>query len=171
VTTVPGTAPVVPELETERLILRPWRDADRAAFAAMNGDPEVRRFFPSVMTREEAGTLLDRLIAEQGRELVFAAVEAKTGGLVGMAGLAALDENFSDRPGDRDRLAACASRLGPGLCHRGGAGLARPRLRDLGTGRDRCLRRPGECAFAGGDGAAGDAARCGGRFRPSRPAG
>lgn len=33
-------------LETDRLILRPWRDEDLAPYAAMNADPEVMRFYP-----------------------------------------------------------------------------------------------------------------------------
>ena len=31
------------ELRTERLLRRPWRDSDRAPFAAMNSDPETMR--------------------------------------------------------------------------------------------------------------------------------
>ena len=33
--------PAAPTLRTTRLILRPWRDQDVAAFAALNADPEV----------------------------------------------------------------------------------------------------------------------------------
>jgi len=42
------------QLETSRLILRPWRDSDRAPFAAMNADPEVMTYFASTMTPEES---------------------------------------------------------------------------------------------------------------------
>ncbi len=48
-------------LQTERLILRPWTQADRAPFAAMNADPEVRRFFPSLQTRAESDASADFL--------------------------------------------------------------------------------------------------------------
>ncbi len=41
-------------LHTERLILRPWREADVEPFAALNGDPEVRRYFPTVLSRAES---------------------------------------------------------------------------------------------------------------------
>ncbi|MGH7727271.1 MAG: GNAT family N-acetyltransferase [Vulcanimicrobiaceae bacterium] len=40
-----------PTLETPRLILRPWRDADIEAWAAMNADPRVMEFFPSLYDR------------------------------------------------------------------------------------------------------------------------
>lgn len=42
------------ELETPRLILRGWQTADREPFAAMNADPEVMRYFPSVQSREQS---------------------------------------------------------------------------------------------------------------------
>lgn len=41
-------------IETERLRLRRWHDADLPPFATMNADPHVRQFFPSLMTREES---------------------------------------------------------------------------------------------------------------------
>jgi RimJ/RimL family protein N-acetyltransferase len=45
----------IPTLETERLLLREWRDADLDAYAAMCSDPEVMRFFSSgVMHRDDA---------------------------------------------------------------------------------------------------------------------
>lgn len=47
-------------LRTERLVLRHWRDEDRAPFAALNADPEVRRWFPSVLTAEESDAEADR---------------------------------------------------------------------------------------------------------------
>ncbi len=50
-------------IETERLILRPWREADRAPFAALNADPEVMEHFPAVLTREESDAAVDRQVA------------------------------------------------------------------------------------------------------------
>jgi len=59
----------VTELRTERLLLRQWRDEDRAPFAALNADPVVMEHFPSTMTRERSDEYVDRvstLIAERG---------------------------------------------------------------------------------------------------------
>ncbi|MCM0019446.1 MAG: GNAT family N-acetyltransferase [Tagaea sp.] len=54
-------------LRTERLILRPWTQADRAPFAAMNADPEVRRFFASLQTRAESDKSADFLAGQFAR--------------------------------------------------------------------------------------------------------
>lgn len=48
-------------LETERLFLRPWRESDRVPFAALNADPKVMEFFPSVLTRQESDAQADRI--------------------------------------------------------------------------------------------------------------
>ncbi|MES2219718.1 MAG: GNAT family N-acetyltransferase [Acidobacteriota bacterium] len=49
-------------IETERLRLRRWRDADLPAFAAMNADANVRRYFSSLLTREESDASVARFI-------------------------------------------------------------------------------------------------------------
>lgn len=41
-------------LNTPRLLLRPWKEADLALFAEMNRDPRVREFFPSLLKQEES---------------------------------------------------------------------------------------------------------------------
>lgn len=48
-------------LTTDRLLLRCWCDSDREPFARMNADPLVMRFMPSLLTREESYTLVDRI--------------------------------------------------------------------------------------------------------------
>lgn len=50
-------------LRTSRLVLRRWRDEDRAPFAALNADPEVMRFFPRPLTRAESDMMVDRIEA------------------------------------------------------------------------------------------------------------
>jgi RimJ/RimL family protein N-acetyltransferase len=41
-------------LTTARLRLRTWRDEDLEPFAALNADPRVREFFPSLQTHQES---------------------------------------------------------------------------------------------------------------------
>jgi RimJ/RimL family protein N-acetyltransferase len=49
------------EIRTERLVLRRWREADRPLFAAINADPRVMLWLPSVLTRDESDALIDRI--------------------------------------------------------------------------------------------------------------
>jgi RimJ/RimL family protein N-acetyltransferase len=80
-----------PYIETERLILRRWRDDDRTPFAAMCSDPDVMRYIGDGSTRsiEQAGNSIDSFEkewAEKGYGLF--AVELKyTGKLIGFTGL------------------------------------------------------------------------------------
>lgn len=48
-------------LQTERLILRRWRDTDREPFARMNTDSRVMQFFPATLTREQSDSLIKRI--------------------------------------------------------------------------------------------------------------
>ena len=50
-----------PELRTERLLLRGWRQADRAPFAALNADPVVMRHFPSTLPTDASNAFVDRI--------------------------------------------------------------------------------------------------------------
>lgn len=57
------------ELRTPRVLLRQWKDSDSDAWAAMNADPQVRRYFPAVLSRTEAQAEADRIrsaIAQRG---------------------------------------------------------------------------------------------------------
>ena len=76
-------------LETERLRLRRWTDADRELFAAMNADSEVMEHFPGVLTREESDELVERIEAGFLRDgFGLWAVEVReTGEFVGFTGL------------------------------------------------------------------------------------
>ncbi len=51
---VPSAQEIVPELETERLRLRGWRDADLDDYAAMSADPAVMEFLGGVVDRDAA---------------------------------------------------------------------------------------------------------------------
>lgn len=52
-----------PTIRTDRLLLRRWRPADRAPFAALNADPEVTRFLFRPLTPEESDALIDSIEA------------------------------------------------------------------------------------------------------------
>ncbi len=49
--------PKVFELQTDRLLLRPWRSEDFPLFAQMNADPEVMAYYPSVLNNDESNAL------------------------------------------------------------------------------------------------------------------
>jgi RimJ/RimL family protein N-acetyltransferase len=50
-------------IRTERLVLRRWRDDDRAPFAALNADPAVMEHMQGLMTRERSDAFVDRIEA------------------------------------------------------------------------------------------------------------
>lgn len=81
-------------LDSARLRLRPWRDDDLPAFAALNADPQVMRYFPATMTAEESRAQAERIRAFlQQHGWGLWAVEVKSGApFIGFVGLA--------RPGD-----------------------------------------------------------------------
>lgn len=74
--------------ESERLVLREWREKDWPFFAAMNANPQVMRFFPGVMTEKDSLSMWNRIreeLDERGYGLY--AVELKhSGSLIGLLG-------------------------------------------------------------------------------------
>jgi RimJ/RimL family protein N-acetyltransferase len=86
-------------LETERLLLRGWRASDRAPFAAMNADPEVMRYIPSVLTRAESDERLERIVRalDQDGFGLWAVEERSSRRFLGFTGLArpAFDAHFT----------------------------------------------------------------------------
>jgi RimJ/RimL family protein N-acetyltransferase len=50
-----------PTIRTDRLLLRGWREEDRGAFAALNADPRVTRYFASSLTRGDSDALVDAI--------------------------------------------------------------------------------------------------------------
>jgi RimJ/RimL family protein N-acetyltransferase len=79
----------VPELRTQRLLLRGWRPADREPFATMNADPRVMEHFPELYTRQRSDAAVDRMEAcwqELGYGL-WAVERLDLGVFVGFVGL------------------------------------------------------------------------------------
>ena len=54
-------------IQTDRLILRPWRMADFEPFAALNADPAVMEFLPGLMNRDESDALAGRIVEGMDR--------------------------------------------------------------------------------------------------------
>jgi RimJ/RimL family protein N-acetyltransferase len=80
-----------PDLESERLRLRHWHEADRAAFAAMNADPEVMTWFPATLEPSVSDAWFDRMNAALDRDGfgLWAVERREDGAWLGMTGLAA----------------------------------------------------------------------------------
>ena len=79
---------MIPEVRTERLLLRGWTDADRPAYAAINADPLVMEFLGPLQSREEVDAHIDRMVAhwaEHGYGLWCVDLD---GACIGFTGLA-----------------------------------------------------------------------------------
>ncbi len=59
----PPTGNLPRELRTDRLLLRRWRPADRAPFAALNADARVMEYLPGPLTRDESDAMAARIEA------------------------------------------------------------------------------------------------------------
>jgi RimJ/RimL family protein N-acetyltransferase len=76
-------------VHTERLLLRRWRDSDRAPFARLNADPEVMRYFPAPLSREQSDALVEHieLCFERDGWGLWALEVGDTGDFIGFTGL------------------------------------------------------------------------------------
>src|SRR5215216_5496985 len=84
----------VTELQTPRLLLRPWRAEDLDPYARMCADSDVMRYMPKTMSREESSQQLSQFIRHwQERGFGLWAVEEKgTGAFIGRIGLTVHDD-------------------------------------------------------------------------------
>jgi RimJ/RimL family protein N-acetyltransferase len=82
------------EIRTERLIMRGWRESDLAPWAAMNADPEVRRYLGPLLTFEQASAWVLNFQDDLDRYgFGFWALEVRASGeFVGFTGLHTVDE-------------------------------------------------------------------------------
>ena len=84
-------------IQAERLILRGWRDADRAPYAAMMADPEVGYWLGATLSTVESNAQIDRFIATKNdREPGFLAMERRGDGA--FLGAACLRRVHEDHP-------------------------------------------------------------------------
>ena len=82
------------QLETARVVLRQWRSEDYAEFASMNADPDVMRYFPSLLSRKESDALtkkFDNLIAQKGWGF-WVAQRKSDNAFIGLVGLNQADD-------------------------------------------------------------------------------
>ena len=80
-------------IKTKRLILRDWQESDIEPFVQMNLDRDVRRYFPSLQTREESilyAHNAQRGIRDRGFGL-FAVERKDTNEFIGFTGIHVLE--------------------------------------------------------------------------------
>lgn len=81
----------IPEVRTDRLLLRGWREDDLAPFAAMNADPRVTQHLSRALTREESDAFVAWIVeawATRGYGQ-WAMERLDSGGFIGFTGLSA----------------------------------------------------------------------------------
>lgn len=103
-------------LQGPRIRMRPWQEEDRAAFAAMNADAEVMRYFASPLDRAASDSFMDRINAHQAEQgFSFWAIERHAQpGAIGLCGLARVpwQERFTPAVEIGWRLATAHQRQG-----------------------------------------------------------
>lgn len=80
-------APSSARLRTDRLVLRRWRDSDRAAFHDLNADPQVMATIGPPMSRSQSDAFLNRIehhFDEHGYGLWCVDVDGEVVGFTGL---------------------------------------------------------------------------------------
>jgi RimJ/RimL family protein N-acetyltransferase len=81
-------------IQTDRLLMRRWRDSDREPFATLNADAETMRYFPNTLDRAGSDALVDVIESRfvlQGFGL-WALEVIETGDFIGFTGLNPMPE-------------------------------------------------------------------------------
>ena len=86
-------------IETERLILRPWREEDKPAFAEIVNTPAMMEYFGGITTRERLDDLIDMQMTKQAQDghCFWAVTNRHDGALIGICGLRIAD-HYIDLP-------------------------------------------------------------------------
>lgn len=112
-------------IETERLILRAFREEDRAPFAAINGDPRVSDWLGGPIGVDQSNATLERInahIAAHGYGF-FAAERKADGRLVGMIGLQPVRDDLPPAPAVELGWRLAPDAQGSGLATEGAAAV------------------------------------------------
>jgi len=102
----------VTTIETERLVLRPWAEADRTAYVALNADPQVGEWLGGPFTEAEMSEAFDRLMGPAPAEQwIWAGLCKSDQAIVGMFMLRRVTGDDHPRAGEVEigwRLASAA---------------------------------------------------------------
>ncbi len=82
-------------IPTPRLVIRAWTPRDLAPWAAIQRDPEVKRFYyPAILSRRKSDTTIERCMSHLAQYgFAFLALERREdGALIGGAGLSWTDD-------------------------------------------------------------------------------
>lgn len=89
---------MTPEVRTERLLMRGWREEDKLPFSLLTSDPEVMRHFPSMLSAQQSDEMVDginRFWSGHGYGL-WAVDRLDTHAFIGFVGL--WTPSWSERP-------------------------------------------------------------------------
>ena len=158
------TVPVASQplaITTSRLILRQWQDKDFEPFAAMNADPQVMEFFPSVLAREKSDEMAIRcrdLITERGWGIWVVELR-ETGEFMGFVGLHTPGYNLPFNPCVEVGWRLRADAWGQGFLHRSCPRCAGCRVYSARAQRNCGIYSAAECPLTGSDEKAGNGVR------------
>lgn len=121
-------------VQTDRLLLRRWRESDREPFRALNTDPRVMEYFPALLTAEEADhsmIRIERHFEEHGFGL-YAAELRETREFLGYLGLSIPGFDAPFMPAVEIGWRLAFPFWGRGLATEGACGLVRHAFNNLG---------------------------------------